>query len=161
MDLTYYEVLGVPSDAPVKQVRAAYHRLLLQLHPDKNGAAEGDLGGPSIAQLQAAYATLSDEQKRLAYDEDLKNTFKKRGLNITGAGLDYYTLTDFAEMQDPGSGLYQWTKDCPRCTSIGSILLLESDLERGTPDGAGGFQIVAPCLACSLWITVLYEEADE
>jgi len=39
--------------------------------------------------------------------------------------------------------------------------LKEADLEMGTPDGLGGYQIMVPCLSCSLWITVLYEEEDE
>lgn len=162
MDKTHYEILGVALDALQKHIRAAYHQHLLRTHPDKAPAPNSSVGpGPSISELQAAYAILGDEHARQIYDEELKTAFKKQGFNITGAGLDFYTLSEFEEALIPDSDQYQWSKDCPRCMSIGAIVLLESDLERGTPDGAGGFQIVAPCLACSLWITVLYEEETE
>ncbi|OBA21026.1 Diphthamide biosynthesis protein 4 [Metschnikowia bicuspidata var. bicuspidata NRRL YB-4993] len=165
MEKTHYEVLGVPSDASAKCIRTAYHQLLLRAHPDKSRGIPAPLlaadAGSTIAELQAAYAVLADDLQRHAYDDELKTAFKKQGFNITGAGLDFHTLAEFTETHVPNTDEYQWTRDCPRCTSLGSILLTESDLERGTADGTGGYQIVAPCLACSLWITVLYEEATE
>lgn len=60
----YYVILGVNSDATLKQIREAYRRLAKELHPDYYG----DDSGPFI-DLQEAYAILSDPARRRAYDD--------------------------------------------------------------------------------------------
>lgn len=155
--VTYYEILGVDADATGPQIKTAYHRKLLTSHPDKNSAASVE-SPVMISAIKEAYRVLSDSQAREKYDEELKTTFKKQGFNITGAGLDIYTLESFRCSEDD---IPVWTRDCPRCSSENSIELNERDLELGTPDGLGGYQIMVPCQSCSLWITVLYEEEGE
>ena len=74
----YYEVLGVPSDATEKQIKAAYRKLAFQYHPDRN------TGDPdSAAKMKAineAYAVLSNASKRRHYD-DLKQQFGSSAYN--------------------------------------------------------------------------------
>lgn len=60
----YYVILGINSDATVRQIREAYRRLAKELHPDYYG----DDSGPFI-DLQEAYAVLSDPARRRAYDD--------------------------------------------------------------------------------------------
>lgn len=157
MNVTNYEILGVGHDATVQQLKVAYHQKLLATHPDKAGDSADD-SKVLISAIQEAYRVLGNAQSREKYDEDLKTSFKKQGFNITGAGLDVYTLESFQCKDDEYP---VWTRNCPRCSSENSIELKEADLEMGTPDGLGGYQIMVPCLSCSLWITVLYEEEDE
>ena len=60
-----YEVLGVPSSATAEEIRTAYRRLTLAYHPDRNsspGASDW------MAQINRAYAVLSDPAQRAAYD---------------------------------------------------------------------------------------------
>ena len=61
----YYEVLGVPRNADQQAIKDAFRQLALQYHPDRNkepGAEE------RFKEIAAAYAVLSDPQKRAEYD---------------------------------------------------------------------------------------------
>jgi curved DNA-binding protein CbpA len=63
----YYEVLEVPPGADAKAIKKAYRALALKWHPDKAGTA----GGEKFGKIVEAYACLSDEKKRQAYDQTL------------------------------------------------------------------------------------------
>lgn len=61
----YYEILGVSKEATDSDIKKAYKKLALQLHPDKNhapGAAE------AFKAIGNAAAVLTDPEKRKQYD---------------------------------------------------------------------------------------------
>lgn len=62
----YYEVLGVSKDASAADIKKAYRKLALQYHPDKNKDAGSE---EKFKEISEAYAVLSNEQKRSAYDQ--------------------------------------------------------------------------------------------
>jgi molecular chaperone DnaJ len=71
----YYELLGVPRKAAVKDIRAAYRKLARKYHPDLN---PGDKSAEEkFKQIQEAYEVLSDAKKRQMYDQF--------GFNVPGA----------------------------------------------------------------------------
>ena len=75
-ELDYYQILRVPKNASLGQVRKAYHEQSLKFHPDRFfGLPEGALksGIKKIAKRVAeAYVTLRDASKRRAYDLQLQ-----------------------------------------------------------------------------------------
>ena len=62
----YYETLGVDRGSTDVEIKAAYRRLALKWHPDRN---PGDKAAEErFKELAIAYAVLSDEDKRRHYD---------------------------------------------------------------------------------------------
>ncbi|HJY86561.1 MAG TPA: molecular chaperone DnaJ [Candidatus Acidoferrales bacterium] len=63
----YYELLGVPRRATLKEIRHAYRKLARKYHPDVN---PGDKSAEEkFKQIQEAYGVLSDSKKRQMYDQ--------------------------------------------------------------------------------------------
>eukprot|EP00884_Botryococcus_braunii_P011666 jgi/Botrbrau1/204/Bobra.0022s0184.1 len=61
-----YEVLGVNRDASQADIRKAYLKLSLKLHPDRNPEEDAK---EKFQSLQQIYGVLSDPDKRKIYDE--------------------------------------------------------------------------------------------
>ena len=66
---TLYEVLEVSPRASTEVIRAAYRCLAQHHHPDKNPGDE--IANERLAQINHAYAILSDPVKRRSYDRRL------------------------------------------------------------------------------------------
>ncbi|XP_010486910.1 PREDICTED: chaperone protein dnaJ 6-like [Camelina sativa] len=62
-----YEVLGVEATASPQEIRKAYHKLALRLHPDKN--KDDEEAKEKFQQLQKVISILGDEEKRAVYDQ--------------------------------------------------------------------------------------------
>lgn len=61
----HYRVLGVSENATENELKKAYRKRALKLHPDKNSAPHSDEAFKAVG---LAYGTLSDAQKRTIYD---------------------------------------------------------------------------------------------
>ena len=62
----YYEVLGVERTIDAAGLKAAYRKLAMQHHPDRNGGCDDSMA--RFKEISEAYSVLSDDQKRAAYD---------------------------------------------------------------------------------------------
>ena len=61
--MDYYELLGVSRDASEKELKSAFKKKAMQHHPDKGGNPD------TFKQINEAYQTLSDNEKRQMYDQ--------------------------------------------------------------------------------------------
>ncbi|KAL4070470.1 hypothetical protein J3A83DRAFT_4161578, partial [Scleroderma citrinum] len=152
----YYNLLGIPRDASQSDIKIAYHRTLLQSHPDKQTKSPTALGAtihPSsdvdIALIKEAYATLIDPPLRKAHDASLK----REASNERGPRpAQVVSLEDFV-IHD-GEGRHEieqeWHYDC-RCGGVYRIN--EDDLECG--------RHLVGCQSCSEVIWVGYELVED
>lgn len=67
IDKDYYGILGIDPDADLTGIRAAYRRLALKYHPDRN--QDDPAATAKMREINEAYAVLSDPDKRQEYDE--------------------------------------------------------------------------------------------
>jgi molecular chaperone DnaJ len=72
----YYEILGVSKDASADEIKKAFRRKAVELHPDKQGGDE-----EKFKEINEAYEVLKDSSKRQRYDQ-----FGHAGVGGNGGG---------------------------------------------------------------------------
>jgi molecular chaperone DnaJ len=80
--MDYYAVLGVTKTATPDEIKKAYRKLASQHHPDKGGDTT------KFQEIQTAYDTLSDSQKRAMYDNPQPQGFPGGFSFNMGPGMD-------------------------------------------------------------------------
>jgi diphthamide biosynthesis protein 4 len=141
-----YEILGVSEDATPEELKRAYHRALLEHHPDKKQPGENDrTPQKSVHDIKRAFVTLTDPTKRNDYTERLHSTTRVQ---------DRGEVVDLSEMScNESDQSLRWTWPC-RCGQKEGYVVTEQDLE----DNLDLEEVAVQCLGCSLWITVEYQE---
>ena len=82
----FYDILGVKPEANIDEIKKAYRKLALKLHPDKNP----DNDPEQFKQLSQAYEVLSDEKKRQLYDQ-----YGEQGLKDGGGPGGFHSADPF------------------------------------------------------------------
>ncbi|WP_131668628.1 DnaJ C-terminal domain-containing protein [Psychrobacter pygoscelis] len=77
----YYDILGVKKDATEAEIKKKYRKLVRKYHPDVSDLPNAD---EKIAELNNAYETLRDKDKRAEYDAMQSNPFANAGSNGFG-----------------------------------------------------------------------------
>ncbi|WP_348549122.1 DnaJ C-terminal domain-containing protein [Psychrobacter sp. KFRI-CH2-11] len=93
----YYDVLGVKKDASDADIKKKYRKLVRQYHPDVSDDPNAD---NKIAEINNAYETLREKDKRAQYDAMLDNPFAGQG----GAG----GFGGFGGQSAGGQGGFRW-----------------------------------------------------
>lgn len=88
---THYEVLQVPQDASLQDIKKAYRKLAVQHHPDRNPGHEEE-ATVRFREVSEAYEILSDEKSRKQYDNMLKyGGFDTAGSDGSGVKFNWST----------------------------------------------------------------------
>ncbi|MGD9852610.1 MAG: J domain-containing protein [Nitrospirales bacterium] len=66
--INYYQILGVPEDALLKEVQSAWRKFVKENHEDLVPQAERQAAKEKMFRINEAYAVLSHEDKRADYD---------------------------------------------------------------------------------------------
>lgn len=85
----YYEVLEVDRNASPDDIKRAFRNLARKYHPDVNKSADAE---ERFKEINEAYAILSDEEKRAAYDR-----YGHAGVNGMG-GMPDFTNIDLSDI---------------------------------------------------------------
>jgi molecular chaperone DnaJ len=94
----YYEVLGINRDAADDEIKKAYRKLAMKHHPDRN--PDNPKAEEHFKEAKEAYETLSDTQKRAAYDQYGHAAFEAGGMGggspfgAAGAGAQGFDFSD-------------------------------------------------------------------
>jgi hypothetical protein len=118
----YYEVLQVAPGAEPEVVEATYRRLALKYHPDRN---PDPAAAVKMSELNAAYETLRDPERRRTYDEHLSPGRGESGSAASGAAVG---------PQAPASAGWEWLAPVAAVVVVG---VWQGCARDGGPETAG------------------------
>lgn len=79
MERDYYQVLGVGPDADEKEIKKAYRSIIRYCHPD---SPDCRMTTEELFEVQEAYETLADPEKRARYDRTRRSRGSARGKSV-------------------------------------------------------------------------------
>lgn len=88
----YYEILGLKKGASDDEIKKAYRTLAKKYHPD---ISKEDNAETKFKEVQEAYDTLNDPQKKAAYDQ-----YGHQGSPFGGGGQGFEGFGDFGGFGD-------------------------------------------------------------
>ncbi|KAG9256985.1 uncharacterized protein F5Z01DRAFT_443900 [Emericellopsis atlantica] len=151
--VTHYQILKLDplliddQQDPTALIKKAYHRALLQNHPDKAAASQEAIF--SVDQITQAYNVVSSPAQRASYDASLRLEPQANSGFATKfqTGVENVDLDDLAfdEAEDC------WYRSC-RCGNDRGYRFREDDLMEAEEEG----ELMVGCLDCSLWLRVHY-----
>ncbi|XP_012561393.2 dnaJ homolog subfamily C member 21 [Hydra vulgaris] len=132
----HYDVLCVERNADDTEIKKAYRKLALQLHPDKH-VDESEKYTQLFREVQAAYEVLSDKQERAWYDKH-RESILKGSEDVVDDDVDlmqYFNPSVYSGYDDGATGFYTIFRDAFRKIAEEDEPYLEGDIsDYNVPD---------------------------
>lgn len=132
MPINYYEILGVNKNATEDEIKKAYRRMALRLHPDTN--PDNPDTEEEFKLLTEAYGVLIDPSKRRLYD-----ITRNAGFNRQNVYDDIFTNTAFSKVLTDLPIPPEWIE---RMLHVGKIVAYEAIIRGGRPRDIIGRSLV-------------------
>jgi len=95
----FYDILGVSKNASLEEIKAAYRKLALQYHPDRN--PNNKEAEEKFKEISQAYDVLSDPKKRAQYDQYGENFYNNAQSGFDTSGFSSMNVDDiFSDLAD-------------------------------------------------------------
>jgi curved DNA-binding protein CbpA len=132
----YYSLLGIKRSASPAEIKNAYRRMVFRYHPDRN--PDDREAADKFKVILEAYDTLSDSDKRLAYDRATRSMFGDQREEVhsnpePGAGFRF--SHEFKAKAEP-------EPKCPECSAAGTDHIVSR--KGGTSAGRGKQFVLSP-----------------
>ncbi|KAF5941292.1 hypothetical protein HYC85_022459 [Camellia sinensis] len=170
-----YEVLGVEKTASQQEIKKAYYKLALRLHPDKNPGDEE--AKEKFQQLQKVISILGDEEKRALYDQtgcvddadlagevvnNLKEFFRTMYKKVTEADIEEFEANYRGSESEKNDLIdlykkYKGNMNRLFCSMLCSDPKLDSHRFKDILDGAIAAEVLKPTKAYQKWAKQLSE----
>lgn len=137
-----YAVLEVAADSSLDEIRRAYHRQCLRLHPDKRADAADAV---AFQRVQDAWALLQDAHARHEHDQELS-----RQQAAMDAAAEMAETVEWEDME-PGHSSDERALRC-RCGELMLVSRHVLDMEANT---------ILECEGCSLYHAVAPPRSDD
>ena len=86
-EISYYKILGVDENASNHELRKAFCKLSIELHPDTT-SLEIDDAKSKFQEVLEAYENLNNSNLRKIYDEKLKEKFRSKNKVLNSLIID-------------------------------------------------------------------------
>ncbi|EGW35735.1 uncharacterized protein SPAPADRAFT_53900 [Spathaspora passalidarum NRRL Y-27907] len=139
-DTVYYDILGVEPTANDLELKKAYRKQAIKLHPDKN--ANDPNAAEKFQELGEAYGILKDPDTRAVYDEFGVEGMKEKAAAGEAAEFD---PSEFFTMVFGGEAFKDWIGELSMLSEISKTaeVLEENDEETSKTDSTANEQTVA------------------
>lgn len=121
--MNHYEILGVEKTASAEEIKKAYRKKASLHHPDKGGDTE------KFKEIQVAYDTISDIQKRQRYDAELSGGGRQQfSFNSSGMNANDIDIFDLMRRQfgvDLGGGFHTHQPRRPQNSDVRIAITLD------------------------------------
>lgn len=122
----FYQILGVEKNADQGSIKKAYRELAKKYHPDRNpGNKEAE---KKFKELNDAYETLKDDNKRASYDQYGSADFARGNRGHGAGGFEQDFNADFGDFADVFSNIFGFKTKGGGATQKRSSAVRGSDL---------------------------------
>lgn len=134
-DRAYYDILGVEVTATDIELKKAYRKQAIQLHPDKN--TDDPNASAKFQELGEAYSVLQNKDSRALYDEVGVEGIKANGMGTQPADFD---VNDFFKLIFGGEGFSNWIGELSILNEITKTAeVMDEDNSSDLPHGSSPY----------------------